>query len=59
MLKKMFAGKSDKPLKILVSKLIQIITESNKLKQGKKDMELGTSKWSFYNIEINDKVENS
>ena len=27
--------------------------------QGQKDMELGTSKWSFYNIEINDKLENS
>jgi len=39
--------------------MIQIITESNKLKQGQKDMELDTSKWSFYNIEINDKVENS
>ena len=48
---KMFAGKSDKPSKILVSKLIQIITESNKLTQGHKNMELGTSKFSFYNIE--------
>ena len=56
---KMFAGKSDKPSKILVSKLIQIITESNKLTQGHKNMELGTSKFSFYNIEINDKVKNS
>ena len=56
----MFAGKSDKPSKILVSKLTQIITESNtELKQGQKDMELGTSKWSFYNIEINDKVKKS
>ena len=56
---KMFAGKSDKPSKILVSKLIQIITESNKLTQGHKNMELGTSKFSFYNTEINDKVKNS
>ena len=55
----MFAGKSDKPSKILVSKLIQIITESNKLTQGHKNMKLGTSKFSFYNIEINDKVKNS
>ena len=42
----MFAEKSDKLLQNFSFKT-EIKTESNKLKQGQKDIELGTTKWSF------------
>lgn len=37
----------------------EIKTESNKLKQGLKYIELGTSQWSFHEIKTDSKLENS
>ena len=54
----MFAEKSDKLLQNF-SFITEIKTESNKLKQGQKDIELGTTKWSFCNTETNKKLGNS
>ena len=54
----MFAEKSDKLLQNF-SFITEIKTESNKLKQGQKDIELGTTQWSFCNTETNKKLENS
>ena len=56
--KNMFAEKSDKLLQNFSFKT-EIKTESNKLKQGQKDIELGTTKWSFCNTETNKKLGNS
>ena len=54
----MFAEKSDKLLQNFSFKT-EIKTEHNKLKQGQKDIELGTTKWSFCNNETNMKLENN
>lgn len=54
----MFAEKSDKLLQNFSFKT-EIKTQSNKLKQGQKDIELGTTKWSFCYTETNKKLENS
>ena len=48
----MLAEKSDKLLQNFSFKT-EIKTDSNKLKQGQKDIELGNTKWSFYNNETN------
>ena len=56
--KNIFAEKSDKLLQNFSFKT-EIKTESNKLKQGQKDIELGTTKWSFCYNETNKKLENS
>ena len=56
--KNMFAEKSDKLLQNF-SFRTEIKTESNKLlKQGQKDIELGTTKWSVV-TETNKKLGNS